>query len=60
MGDPCLRCPHEEADHDDQLGICLADGCLCLGYVSEADELEVMLGSGEEPEELDFSEGDER
>lgn len=60
MDAPCIRCAHPADQHDPNLGYCEHDGCRCLIYVSEADELEAGLGSGDLPRELDFSDGDER
>lgn len=58
LGDRCVRCPHLEQVHDAVLGYCLEDSCPCLQFVSEADEAEASLASGDTPEPLDFE--DER
>jgi hypothetical protein len=49
--DVCVRCGHGESETD-YLGLCQVAGCSCLAFVSEADELEAELASGEGPEEL--------
>ena len=51
---PCIRCDHPEFVHDDEG--CEFQGCACLGYRSETDELEDAFASDEGPEELELGE----
>jgi hypothetical protein len=45
----CLRCSHPDDAHD-SLGMC--DLCQCVTLMTEEDEWESDIGSGEGPEEL--------
>ncbi len=55
MGEPCVHCAHTEDEHDAILAYCMEPACRCLGFVSEADDWESALASGDDlPQELDF------